>query len=111
MVRDSHVAYLVHERQFHTVLVSVHVQFGRNIGSFLYSKRIVLSTFPLILREMAAMGVRFSHASQGSQDTGDRLSNTSIICPTVSESYAKVWVNTDRQGPLQRVVAEIRAVG
>jgi hypothetical protein len=67
--------------------------------------------FPLILREVAAIGIRLSHASLGTQVTGKMLSNTSIICPKVRDSLGKLRVIPDRGKLLECAFLETRALG
>ena len=52
--------------------------------------------YPLILREVAAIRIRFSHASQGGRKTtGEMLSNTLLTCPQVWDSLGKLRVIPD----------------
>ena len=59
--------------------------------------------YPLILREAAAIGIRLSHASLGSQDTGKMLSNTSIICLWVWDNLGKLRLIPDRKIVLEMI--------
>ena len=63
-----------------------------------FSLRVTkLTKFQFILLEVAAIGIRLSHASTGSQDTGKLLSNTSIICPWVPDNLGKLRLTRDRE--------------
>ena len=62
---------------------------------------IDMQQFPLILREVAAIGVRLSHASLFSSEDGKMLSNTSIICPWVWNNFAKVKLIPDMRKILE----------
>ena len=64
--------------------------------------RIATSKIPLILREIAAIRIRLSHASQGDSNiTSILLSNTSIICPLVRDTLGKLRLKPDRENILE----------
>lgn len=50
---------------------------------------------PLILREIAAMRIRLSHASHLLYCRGGTLSNTSVIYPMVKDKHGKLCVTLD----------------
>ena len=69
--------------------------------------RIIIKEFLLILQEIAAIGVRLSHASQGDlRITGEMLSNTLIICPLVGDNLGKLRLISDREIVLERIFPE-----
>ena len=61
-------------------------------------KFLAILEFPLILREVAAIGIRLSHASPGGlRTTGETLSNTSIIYPMIEDNLGKLRITLDRR--------------
>lgn len=58
--------------------------------------------FPLILREAAAIGFRFSHASlEELRFLGRMLSNTSLICPMLRNNLGNLRIIPDRENFLE----------
>ena len=67
---------------------------------------LICNKYPLILRENAAIRIRFSHASQGGvYVTGRMLSNTLLTCPQVWNSLGKLRVIPDKIHELECCVS------
>ena len=71
--------------------------FGRDFFPFL--RPILIPVDPAGDR---CYGGSLSHASQGALlSTGERLSNTSIICPLIRDNHGKLWLILDRERILE----------
>ena len=98
-----------HVRKYFFIILYFSLVLKFECDSFSFNSVLLVgqnNKFPFILREVAAIGVRLSHASLASQETGVRLSNTSTIYLMVWDNPGKLRISPDREVSLECILPE-----